>query len=214
MRFIQPEAEAYAQRYTSPEDTLLEKIYDTTLSTHPRAHMISGKVQGKFLSFISELIRPKYILEIGTFTGYSAICLAEGLQNGGELHTIELRTEDAETARLNFALSKKNNQIHLHIGKALDIIPLLNFRWDLVFIDADKTGYSQYYSMLLPRLKESGIILADNVLFHGEVLEKPIRGKNAKAIDAFNKLVAEDETTEQVLLTIRDGLLMIKKKQA
>ncbi len=214
MRIIQPEAEAYAQMYTSQEDALLQKIYETTVKSHPHAHMISGKVQGKFLSFISELISPKYILEIGTFTGYSAICLAEGLQKGGELHTIELRPEDAETARLNFALSKKNNQIHLHTGKALEIIPLLNFRWDLVFIDADKTGYSQYYSMLLPRLNESGIILADNVLFHGEVLENPIRGKNAIAIDAFNKLVAEDETTEQVLLTIRDGLLMIKKKQA
>jgi len=158
------------------------------------------------------LIQPQYILEIGSFTGYSALCLANGLTNTGALHTIELREADAETAALNFSKSTRNKQIHLHIGNALDIIPSLDFEWDLVFIDADKTAYIEYYELIVPRLSKKGMIIADNVLFHGQVLENPVTGKNAKAIQAFNEHVQADERTEQVLLTIRDGLVLIKKK--
>ncbi|MCX6298812.1 MAG: class I SAM-dependent methyltransferase, partial [Bacteroidetes bacterium] len=142
----------------------------------------------------------------------SALCLANGLTDSGALHTIELREADAETAAHNFSKSTRNKQIHLHIGNALDIIPSLNFEWDLVFIDADKTAYIDYYELIVPRLSKKGMIIADNVLFHGQVLENPVTGKNAKAIQAFNEHVQADERTEQVLLTIRDGLVLIKKK--
>lgn len=212
MELIHPLAEAYAARFTSPDDALLQDIQRDTLQNHPHAHMLSGPVQGKFLSFISSLVQPKFILEIGSFTGYSALCLADGLPTEGELHTIELRTEDAATAQSNFSKSKRNKQIHLHIGNAKEIIPTLNFEWDLVFIDADKTSYTDYYELVIPKLSKRGMIIADNVLFHGQVLEDPVSGKNAKAIHAFNEHVLADERTEQVLLTVRDGLLLIKKK--
>lgn len=205
-------AENYAAAITTPEDEVLRGINESTHSHHPRAHMLSGHVQGKLLEFISGMMRPMYILEIGSFTGYSAICLAKGLQPNGELHTIELSPEDAATCAKNIAQSAYHQQIHLHVGNAVDIIPTLPFTWDIVFIDADKTGYIHYYEMVLPRLSNNGVIIADNVLFHGQVLEEPVKGKNALAIQAFNNYVAKDERTEQVLLTVRDGLLLIKKK--
>ncbi len=212
MEIVHTLADQYAEAHTTTDDALLQRVYESTLKNHPHSHMISGLVQGRFLSMLSKLFHPKYVLEIGTFTGFSAICLAEGLQNNGELHTIELREDDANTAKQNFALSKRNNQIHLHIGNAREIIPVLTHKWDLVFIDADKTGYIDYYEMVLPWLHDDGLIIADNVLFHGQVLEKEITGKNAKAIDAFNKHVADDKRTEQVMLTLRDGLTLIKKR--
>lgn len=211
MDLINPLVEAYAARYTSPEDALLAAVNRQTMEHHPMAHMLSGHVQGKFLSFISTILRPKYVLEIGTFTGYSAICMAEGLESGGELHTIELRGEDGATASANFSKSERNKQIHLHVGNAKDIIPQLQYLWDLVFIDADKVSYIDYYELAVPRLSKSGIIIADNMLFHGEVLDQPVTGKNAKAIHAFNEHVKNDPRTEQVFVTIRDGIMLIKK---
>jgi len=213
MEIVNPLAEQYADEISSNNDALLNLIFEETCAKHPKAHMLSGKVQGQFLSFLSEIISPKYILEIGTFTGYSAICLAKGLQNDGELHTIELREADAITAQAYFNHSKQVKQIHLHQGDALEIIPKLPYKWDIVFIDADKTGYVDYYKMILPLLSENGIMIVDNVLFHGQVLTSPLKGKNAKAIDAFNKYVAADEQVNKVLLTCRDGLLLIKRKK-
>jgi len=212
MQIVHTLAEQYAEAHTTQGDALLQRVYNDTLKNHPHHHMISGLVQGKFLSMLSKLFQPQYVLEIGTFTGFSALCLAEGLQNGGELHTIELREADAKTARENFILSKWNNQIHLHTGNARDIIPTLPYLWDIVFIDADKTGYIDYYELVVPQLQNNGLIIADNVLFHGQVLEQEITGKNAKAIDAFNKHVAADARTEQVMLTLRDGLTLIKRR--
>jgi caffeoyl-CoA O-methyltransferase len=212
MELINPLAEAYAARFTSSENELLAGVNRQTMETHPMSHMLSGHVQGRFLSFISTILRPRYVLEIGTFTGYSAICLAEGLVNGGELHTIELREEDAATAAANFSKFQGNKQIHLHQGNAREIIPRLHYPWDLVFIDADKAAYIDYYELVMPGLNPNGIIIADNMLFHGEVLEQPVTGKNARAIHAFNEHVKNDPRTEQVLVTIRDGILMIKKK--
>ena len=212
MDLINHLAEQYAATITSAEDELLQQINNQTATHHPLAHMLSGHVQGKVLTFISSILQPKYILEIGTFTGYSALCMVQGLASGGELHTIELREQDANTARTNFSKSKFAKQVHLHIGNAIEIIPTLNYTWDLVFIDADKTAYTNYYEQIVPRLSNRGIIIADNVLFHGDVLQEVIKGKNAKAIDEFNKHVAKDQRTEQVLLTVRDGLLLIKKK--
>ena len=212
MELVHHLAEAYAAQFTSAENELLREVNRQTKEEHPQSHMLSGHVQGKFLSFISTILRPKYVLEIGTFTGYSAICLAEGLEKDGELHTIELREEDAATARVNFSKFKGNKQIHLHVGNAKEIIPELHFPWDLVFIDADKIAYIDYYELAVPRLSSKGIIIADNMLFHGEVLQQQVTGKNARAIQAINDHVKNDTRTEQVLVTIRDGILLIKKK--
>ena len=212
MELINPLAEAYAEQFTSAETDLLAAINKQTLENHPHAHMLSGHVQGKFLSLLSTLVKPNYILEIGTFTGYSAICLAAGLNEKGELHTVECREEDAATAKSNFSKSERNKQIHLHIGNALSIIPDLQYGWDLVFIDADKTSYIDYYEMIMPRLNEGGLIVVDNVFFHGDVLKEPITGKNGKAIHSFNEHVKNDPRSEQVMVTLRDGLLLIKKK--
>jgi predicted O-methyltransferase YrrM len=212
MELVLPQAEAYAEKYSTVDEALLAQIQIETKEKHPHAHMLSGPVQGRLLTFLSKMIQPNRILEIGSFTGYSALCLAEGLSESGQLHTIELREADAQTAESNFSKSKRNKQIHLHIGNAKEIIPTIDMKWDLVFIDADKTGYIDYYELIVPRLSKNGWIIADNVLFHGQIFEDPISGKSAKAIQAFNEHVMADERTEQVLLTIRDGLFLIKKK--
>jgi len=202
----------YAEKYSSALDPLLQEVLDYTLANHPHARMVSGKEQGLFLQFVSKLAKPKRILEIGTFTGFSGLCLASGLAPDGELHTLELRAEDAATAQSYFDRSPFKHQIFLHIGNAQTIIPALQGPWDLVFIDADKTGYATYYQLVVNNLADGGWILADNVLFHGEVLKDPVTGKNAKAIAAFNELVKNDERVEQVMLTIRDGLTLIRKR--
>jgi len=211
MDLILPQVQAYAEKYSSPEDDLLHQVNQQT-QTHAQAHMLSGHLQGKFLELLSRLLQPRRILEIGSFTGYSALCLAKGLTADGVLHTIELREEDAATSRKNFNLSDANDKIILHTGNALEIIPGLAETWDLVFIDADKAGYIDYYKLVLPRLRKGGAILADNVFFHGEVLAPDAKGKNARAIQAFNEFVQQDDSVEQVLLTIRDGLMLIFKK--
>jgi predicted O-methyltransferase YrrM len=211
--FIIDKAILYSDVFTTPLDTLLQIILDETRDAHPKAHMLSGEVQGQFLSMLSCMKHPMHILEIGTFTGYSALCLAKGLDPNGKLHTIEKRKEDAEKAAQYFAKSLDGHKIELHIGDAKEIIPTLHFAWDIVFIDADKTGYIEYYEMVVPHLAKGGIIIADNVLFHGEVLEDTISGKNAIAIQAFNEHVKNDARTKQVLLTIRDGMLLIQKNE-
>ena len=212
MEFINTLAQAYAERFSSPEEPALKQVATDTYNHHPHAHMLSGHVQGQFLRLISQIAKPHKILEIGTFTGYSALCLAQGLQDNGELHTIELREEDAVTARANFNKANVQDKIILHVGNALEIIPTLSHEWDIVFIDADKVGYIDYYRLVLPNVKKGGLIIADNVLFHGEVLEEEIKGKNAKAIHAFNELVRQDEAVDKVMLTLRDGLFLILKK--
>jgi caffeoyl-CoA O-methyltransferase len=212
MDIISPLIQSYADRFTTAEDPLLQQVAAQTYASHPHAHMLSGQVQGKFLEIISALLQPKRILEIGTFTGYSALCLVIGLSKDGFLHTIELREADAAVSRANFDRSNAPDKIILHTGNALEIIPALKETWDLVFIDADKLGYIDYYELVLPQVRQGGIILADNVLFHGQVFEQPVTGKNAIAIQAFNEHVQQDERVDNVLLTIRDGLLLIRKK--
>ena len=212
MDLILPSVELLAAKLSTAPDALLNQIEKDTYSSHASPHMISGHVQGRLLSFISQMLQPSYILEIGTFTGYSALCLAEGLSEHGQLHTIELRSDDVQLAGSYFERSIHKNKILLHEGNARDIIPNLDYPWDLVFIDADKPGYIDYYELVLENVRPGGYILADNVLFHGQVLEDPLKGKNAKAMAQFNAHVAADPRTEQVLLTIRDGLLLIKKK--
>jgi predicted O-methyltransferase YrrM len=211
MELVNKIAEAYAKQHTTALGDVLNEIEEYTLSTHPHAQMLSGHVQGKVLEMISRMIQPRRILEIGTFTGFSALCLAEGLVEGGQLHTIEIRSEDAAIAAQYFNKAGADNKIQLHQGNALDIIPALNETWDLVFIDADKVNYISYYELTLPLVRKGGWIVADNVLFHGQVLEEPVTGKNAKAILAFNEHVSRDSRVEQVMMTVRDGLLIIRK---
>lgn len=211
MELVSSAAEEYAAWYSFEEDDILQAINLQTTQMHEHAHMLSGLVQGSFLTLLSSLLQPEKILEIGTFTGYSALCLAKGLKAGGKIHTIELRQQDANIARNYFDQSAFKNCIELHVGNALEIIPAISEAWDIVFIDADKTGYIDYYELILPSLKPNGIIIADNVLFHGQVLEENIQGKNAKAIHAFNEHVKNDNRVRQVLLTVRDGLMLIQK---
>ncbi len=211
MELINSSAEIYAREFTSAEDKLLKEINDFTTQQHKEAIMLSGPVQGKFLEMVSCMLRPRRILEIGTFTGYSALCLAKGLTDDGELHTIELREKDAVQARIFFDQSIYADQIISHTGNALTIIPELNETWDLVFIDADKPAYIEYFNLVLPRLRKNGFILADNIFFHGQVLENPVKGKSAIGIKAFNDFIKERTDIEKVVLTIRDGLYLIRK---
>jgi predicted O-methyltransferase YrrM len=212
MKILTDEVQTYAEKFSSPENELLNNIAAMTLSSHAQSHMLSGTLQGKFLEIISLLMRPDRILEIGTFVGYSALCLACGLSKTGKLHTIEIRNEDADISQANFLRAKLTEKIILHRGNALEIVPSLKETWDLVFIDADKTNYINYYQMILPFVRRGGLIIADNVMFHGEVLQTEIKGKNAKSVQAFNEMIKKDLSVEKVMLTVRDGLFLIYKK--
>lgn len=211
MELIHPSAQQYAEDYSSKEDILLKEVNDFTIQHHAESQMLSGHLQGKVLEMVSCMIRPRRILEIGTFTGYSALCLAKGLTEDGQLHTIELREADATLSRAYFDRSSFSKHIISHTGNALDIIAGLEETWDLVFIDADKPAYIEYFNLVLPRLRQNGFILADNIFFHGQVLEKEIKGKSAKGIQAFNEFIKNRIDIEKVVLTIRDGLFLIRK---
>ncbi len=211
MEIVHPLAQAYAEKYTSPEDALLQEVAQYTFQHHVHAHMLSGHLQGKVLEMVSCMVNPRRILEIGTFTGYSALCLAKGLPVDGQLHTIELREADAGRAKDFFHRSIFKEQIILHIGNALEIVGELDEQWDLVFIDADKENYINYFNLVFPFVRANGIILADNVLFHGQVLAEQVKGKNAKAIQAFNDEMVRRTDVEKVLLPLRDGLYVIRK---
>jgi caffeoyl-CoA O-methyltransferase len=211
MDLIHPLAQSYAEKYSPQENPELFEI-ESRSKLHPHAHMLSGMLQGKFLEMISLMIGPTYILEIGTFLGYGAICLARGLKPGGELHTLENDEVSARIARENFKNSETGNKIILHTGNALELLNRIDKPWDLVFLDADKTGYLTYYEALVPKLRSGSMILADNVLFHGQVLEQPVKGKNALAIQDFNERVRNDGRVEKMMLTLRDGVYLIRKK--
>ncbi|HSF45697.1 MAG TPA: O-methyltransferase [Chitinophagaceae bacterium] len=206
------QAHAYSARYTSEENALLKEISEYTHHYHPDPGMLSGHVQGQFLQMVSYMVRPHNVLEIGTLSGYSALCLSAGLADGGHLHTIELREKDAMVAREFIGKAGYSDKITVHTGDALEIIEKLKQPWDLVFIDADKINYVNYYEAVVPELRSGGFILADNVLFHGQVLEDEVKGKNAKAIQLFNDHIKNDHRIESVLLTLRDGLMLIRKK--
>jgi predicted O-methyltransferase YrrM len=174
--------------------------------------MLSGHLQGKFLEMASMMIRPRRILEIGTFTGYSALCLAKGLTDDGLLHTIELRENDAVTAKGFFDRSGYKEKIILHTGDAKKIVSILDETFDLVFIDADKSGYIEYFNLVFPKLEKNGFIFADNIFFHGQAIEAEPTGKNARAIKAFNEFINSRTDIEKMILTLRDGLYLIRKK--
>jgi len=210
VELINEQVQLYAEKFSSPESELLRTINEFT-QRHPEAQMLSGHLQGKVLEMLSCMIRPRRILEIGTFTGYSALCLAKGLTEDGQLHTIEIREEEAVKAREFFAQSSYNSKIVLHLGSALDIVAKLHETWDLVFIDADKPAYVQYFNLVLPKVRKNGFIFADNIFFHGQVLEQEVKGKNAIGIKAFNEHIQQRTDIEKVILTLRDGLFLIRK---
>jgi caffeoyl-CoA O-methyltransferase len=210
MELINPLVQEYAEQLSTPEDALLKEINEFTQS-HPEAQMLSGHLQGKVLEMLSCMIRPRRILEIGTFTGYSALCLAQGLTDDGQLHTIEIRDQDADIAQGYFNRSSWASKIILHRGSALDIIPAIDEIWDLVFIDADKPGYIDYFNLVFPKLRKNGFIFADNIFFHGQALETEPKNKSAKGIQAFNGFIRQRNDIDKTVLTLRDGLFLIRK---
>ena len=212
MELINPLVQEYAEKFSSAEDALLKEVADYTRTNHPEHQMLSGHLQGKFLEMASMMIGPRRILEIGTFTGYSALCLAKGLPGDGLLHTIELREKDAAIAKGFFDRSAYKEKIVLHTGDAKKIVTELEEMFDLVFIDADKPGYIEYFNLIFPKLRKNGFIFADNIFFHGEAIETEPKGKNAKAISDFNEFVNNRTDVEKMILTLRDGLYLIRKK--
>jgi caffeoyl-CoA O-methyltransferase len=202
----------YAEQVTTPETPVLAALNRETNMKVPLPVMLSGQLQGALLQMLSHMIRPKRILEIGTYTGYSAICLAQGLADGGHLHTIDINEELEDMGRKYFREAWVDQKITQHIGNAAEIIPSLNEMFDLVFIDADKQNYSLYYDLVFDKVPVGGYILADNVLYNGEViLPDAKQSKNAQSIHAFNEKVSNDPRVENVLLPVRDGIMIVRK---
>lgn len=207
MDFLPEKINAYVEKHSQAEPELLQKLNRETWQKMIAPRMLSGHLQGRVLSMFSKLIQPKNILEIGTYTGYSALCLAEGMQENGELHTIDINEELFDFQRKYFDESPFGKQIFQHLGNALEIIPKLNKTFDLVFIDADKNNYPNYLEIVLPKLKKGAVILSDNVLWSGKVIEELKEDdEETKALIKYNKLLNEHTNLETVLLPIRDGL--------
>ena len=201
----------YAEKHTTAPSKLLYDLERETYLKMINPRMLAGHYQGQLLKMLSQMIQPQRILEVGTFTGYSAICLAEGLQEGGLLHTIEVNEELKTRATNYFEKAGKGQQIQMHIGDACEIIPSLDEVFDLVFLDADKQSYIRYYKLVFDKVRSGGLIITDNVLWNGKVLEKE-QDKETAAISAYNKMIQEDERVENVLLPVRDGILIARKK--
>lgn len=213
MEVIPQDIQAFAEQYSTPEPELLYRLHRETYLKVDQPHMLSGHVQGRFLTMVSQMLRPRRILEIGTYTGYSAICLAQGLTEDGILHTIDINEELEAMSSRYFASAGLSGKIVQHTGKAAEIIPQLNEVFDLVFVDADKAGYTGYYDLVWSKLRPGGFMLADNVLYHGEVvLAESEQSNNAKAMIRFAEKAIADERAETLLLTLRDGLMLIRKK--
>ncbi|AXT58321.1 O-methyltransferase [Aquimarina sp. MMG015] len=207
MHFIPEALDTYVVNHTEKEPELLEQLTRETYQKILQPRMLSGPYQGRVLSILSKLINPKNILEIGTYTGYSALCIAEGMRKDGELHTIDINEELEDFQRKYFDLSPYGNQIHQHIGNATEIIPNLAMKFDLVFIDADKPNYPTYFDLIIDKMNPGGVILSDNVLWSGKVIEDIKKDDlSTKALLAYNKMLVDDNRIETVLLPIRDGL--------
>ena len=207
MHFISQELENYIEQHSEKEPALLAALNKETYQKILLPRMLSGHFQGRVLSMLSKLIRPLHILEIGTYTGYSALCLCEGMQENGTLHTIDIKEELVDFQRKHFEKSPWGKQIEQHLGEAIDIIPTLNLKFDLVFIDADKENYLNYFELILPKMNKGGIILSDNVLWSGKVLETlDQKDVSTRILLEYNALLANDARVETVLLPIRDGL--------
>ena len=213
MHFLHENIDNYVVRHSQQEPKILQELTRETWQKVLNPRMLSGAFQGRVLSMISKLIQPKNILEIGTYTGYSALCLAEGLEKDGQIFTIDKNEELAELQKKYFEKSDYKNQIQSFLGNALEIIPTIKQKFDLVFIDADKLNYSNYFYLVIDKMNKGGIILSDNVLWSGKVVEKlDPKDKDTKALLAYNLLLNTDERVETVLLPIRDGLTISRVK--
>ena len=210
MEFLDPEIEHYALKHTEEESTLLHELNRQTHLNILQPRMLSGHLQGRILSMLSQSVQPKTILEIGTYTGYSALCMAEGLQNNGVLYTIEISKELAPFAQQYFNKSPYKNLIKMMVGNALEIIPDFNFNWDLVFIDADKENYSNYFDFVIERVNKGGMIIADNVLWSGKVTRPTSKNDiETKSLKTFNEKVHSDSRVSNVLMPVRDGMMIM-----
>ena len=213
MNFLPENIDNYAVSHSQDEPLLLQELSRETWQKVLAPRMLSGHFQGRILSILSKLVQPKSILEIGTYTGYSALCLAEGLDNKGILHTIDTNEELVDFQRSYFDRSNYGQQIKQYLGNALDIIPTINAKFDLVFIDADKSNYTNYFNAIIDKMNKGGIILSDNVLWSGKVVEKlDPKDEDTKALIAYNTLLKDDTRVETVLLPIRDGLTISRVK--
>ncbi len=211
MDFLPHDIHDYAEAHTNEESELLKQINRDTYAHVLMPRMLSGRVQGRFLSMVSHMLRPTHVLEIGTYTGYSAICLAEGLAPEGKLITIDINEELESRVKGYFSKGGLTSKIDYLLGNALTIIPTLRQVWDLVFIDADKENYKKYYELVIDQVRPGGIILADNVLWSGKVTQsKP--DKDTRALLDFNNTVAHDPRVETMLLPLRDGIMIVRKK--
>jgi O-methyltransferase family protein len=209
MHFLSEELENYAAQHTEDEPLLLQELNKRTHLNVLQPRMISGHFQGRFLSLLSKMVQPRTILEIGTYTGYATLCLAEGLHPEGVLHTIDIKEELTDLQREFFDRSGYGNQIVQHLGKAADIIPSLNTTFDLVFIDADKQNYAHYFDLVIEKMNRGGLILSDNVLWSGKVVEEVKHNdKHTQALMAYNQKIKDDPRVETVLLPIRDGITL------
>lgn len=212
MNFLDPQLDNYVINHTENESPLLNELNRKTWLEILNPRMIAGHFQGRVLSMLSHMIQPKNILEIGTFTGYSALCWAEGLSTDGMIHTIDINEELEDLASSYVKKSGLTQNVTFHIGNALDIIPEINAEWDIVFLDADKSNYINYYNLVFDRVKKGGYIIADNVLWNGKVIDQSTWDEvDTKAILEFNKMVQNDDRVQNVLFPIRDGLMIARK---
>ncbi|MGB8358611.1 MAG: O-methyltransferase [Bacteroidales bacterium] len=210
---MEKDLDKYIREHSTPEDKVLEELYRQTHLYVVNPNMASGHIQGKFLEMLSYMIHPSRILEIGTYTGYSAICLAHGLKSGGQLHTIEINDELKEMSTHYFALAGVADSVTLHTGRAQDVIPGMKYTFDLVFIDGDKREYCEYFNLVFEKVRKGGFIIADNVLWGGKVVGKEaLKDPQTKGVVMFNEMVRKDHRVEKIVLPIRDGLMIIRKK--
>jgi predicted O-methyltransferase YrrM len=213
MEFLEEALEDYVNKHTTPESKVLSDLNRQTHINVLQPRMLSGHLQGRVLSMLSKMIQPKRILEVGTYTGYAAICMAEGLKEDGELITIDINYELEDMVKKYVNEAGFSDSIKMKVGNALEIIPKLDKAFDLVFIDADKTNYSNYYDLLIDELPNGSFIIADNVLWSGKVTERVKESdEDTKALKLFNEKIQSDDRVENVLFPIRDGLMVIRKK--
>ena len=209
---LSPEMDDYLEKYCSQEPEILARLREETYRVTEQPHMISGKQQGRFLAIISKLLSPKNILELGTFTGYATLCLAEGLMAEGKIITLDINEELSPLPRRYFAESKYSHQIEFRLEDAVDFLKNTEAVFDLVFIDANKGRYVEYFHLIKPRLKSGSVVLFDNVLWYGKVLEENPKSKMTKKIKELNEIISKDEDFENVILPLRDGINLLRKK--
>ena len=211
MEFLPEDLQKYVEDHSESESDLLQQINRDTHLHVLKPRMLSGHLQGRVLSMLSHMIQPTRILEIGTYTGYAALCLAEGLSKNGQLVTIDNNEELSLRTKSNFNQSAYADQITMHVGNAMDIIPTLDERWDLVFIDADKENYSNYFDLVIDRMNAGGYLIADNVLWSGKVFDTKKKDGATESIRSFNQKIHTDSRVQNVLFPIRDGLMIMRK---